>query len=192
MSEKNDFITVVSGLPRSGTSMMMKILESGGLEVYQDGIREADIDNPKGYYEYEKVKKLKENSDWLENVKGKAIKIIFNFLYNLPADLKFKIIFMKRDLDEVINSQNKMIKRRGEVSKISNEQLKGLYLEEIAKIEKWLSSKPNMNVLYIKYSNVVENPDAEVLKINSFLDNCLNASGMKNAIDNSLYRNKKE
>src|SRR5438132_4951320 len=104
-------ITIVSGLPRSGTSLMMQMLDNGGIEVVTDNIRTADTDNPRGYYEYEQVKKIKEEKSWLPQTRGKAFKMVSQLLYELPANEGYRIIFMQRDLDEMLLSQEKMLKR---------------------------------------------------------------------------------
>jgi hypothetical protein len=109
-------IIIVSGLPRSGTSMMMKMLDAAGVPIMTDAVRTADIDNPKGYYEYERVKDLEKEKDksYIKEGRGKALKVISWLLKDLPDDNQYRIIFMRRDLNEVIASQNKMLKNRGE------------------------------------------------------------------------------
>ena len=184
------YIAIVSGLPRSGTSMMMKMLDAGGMEIISDGERKADEDNPRGYYEFEKVKKLQENASWLDFANKKAVKIIFNFLYNLPEDKYYKVIFMQRNLDEIIASQNKMLKRRGESSEVSDVQLKQLFEQEIKKIKRWLSTQKNFDVLYLAYDRIIGDPVGSAHKVNAFLDKRLNEDKMVNVVDKSLYRNK--
>src|SRR5215510_8114285 len=104
-------IIVVSGLPRSGTSLMMQMLDSGGVEVVTDNIRAADTDNPRGYHEFEKVKRIKHDASWLPGTRGKVFKMISQLLYDLPPGENYRIIFMDRDLDEVLRSQEKMLER---------------------------------------------------------------------------------
>ena len=106
-------IIIVSGLPRSGTSLMMQMLDNGGIEVVTDNVRTADTDNPRGYYEFEQVKKIKEDVSWLPGTRGKAFKMVSQLLYELPASEKYRVIFMERDLDEMIRSQEKMLARLG-------------------------------------------------------------------------------
>ena len=91
-----DVVTIVSGLPRSGTSMMMKMLEAGGIELLIDRVRVADADNPKGYYEFERVKQIETDQAWLPEAQGKAVKMISALLRHLPADCRYRIIFMER------------------------------------------------------------------------------------------------
>lgn len=106
-------VVIVSGLPRSGTSMMMSMLKAGGMELLVDSQRKADDDNPKGYYELEKVKNLRHDNSWLNEASHKAVKVISILLYQLPEDIRYKIIFIKRNLDEVLASQQLMLERRG-------------------------------------------------------------------------------
>src|SRR5574340_974338 len=120
----NNTITIVSGPPRSGTSMMMKMLEAGGMEVIVDNVRQADDDNPHGYYELEKVKQIKEDTSWLESVQGKAVKMVSMLLYDLPADRTYNILFMKRDLAEILVSQRIMLERKGEGKNFNEEEMK--------------------------------------------------------------------
>ena len=190
MNHKN-IITIVSGLPRSGTSMMMKMLEAGGMETVQDGIRKSDEDNPGGYYEFETVKQIKENASWLDMAAGKVVKILFNFLYDLPLDKHYQIIFMERDIDEVLASQNKMLERRGEVNKINDQEMAALFRVELPKIKDWLAKQGNFEVRYIHYTNVLNNSDGTAHLMNQFLEYPLNTKEMVKIIDRSLYRNRK-
>jgi hypothetical protein len=109
----NSPIIVVSGLPRSGTSVMMQMLDNGGIPVVTDNIRTADTDNPRGYYEYEQVKKIREDAAWVPATRGKAFKMVSQLLYDLPAQEQYHVIFMERDLDEMLASQEKMLQRLG-------------------------------------------------------------------------------
>ena len=122
-------VVVVSGLPRSGTSMMMKMLAAGGVSVMTDAVRKADVDNPKGYYEYERVKDLEKETDksYVREARGKALKVISFLLKDLPDDNFYQVIFMRRHLDEVIASQNKMLDRRGEESIDAHEAMAEAY-----------------------------------------------------------------
>ena len=123
-----DVITIVSGLPRSGTSMMMKMLEAGGMELLTDEIRTADADNPKGYYEFERVKQIELDAEWLEDSRGKAVKMIAALLKHLPPDYDYEIIFMRRDIREVLASQRRMLVHRGEApDTVSNARMGRLW-----------------------------------------------------------------
>lgn len=184
-------ITLVSGLPRSGTSMMMKMLEAGGMELLTDEYRKADIDNPKGYYEFEKVKKLNVDNTWLMEAENKVIKVISQLLYDLPDTYDYKVVFVKRKFDEILMSQHKMLDRRGETPTADNDKMKEIYASHIEDIEKWLRNKKNFDVLYLYYHKIISNPKKTSKKIESFLRRDLNVKDMALAIDQKLYRNKK-
>lgn len=186
------FITVVSGLPRSGTSMMMKMLEVGGIAPLIDGVRSADADNPKGYYEFERVKKLP-NGDvsWLPSAQGKAVKIITALLIHLPADYHYRVLFMRRNLDELLASQARMLRHRGEVSAADDEKMKQLYAQHLQQIEKWIEQHPQIEVLDVDYTELVQNPMGQLTQINSFLGGKLDLPAMFREADPALYRNRK-
>jgi len=184
-----DFIIVVSGIPRSGTSMMMRILEAGGLDVVTDNIRKADLNNPKGYYETEKTKKLKTDSIWIKDYKGKVIKIISQLIYNLPVEYYYKIIFMKRNMDEIIASQSAMIKNLGSKDpEIPKETLAARFNEHLERVGSWLIDQKNMEVLYISYNEMVANPKGHIPSVNRFLGGCLDEAEMAGAVEAALYR----
>lgn len=184
-------ITIVSGLPRSGTSMMMKMLEAGGLEIFQDGVRQADKDNPKGYYEYEKVKDLHKEATWLHEATGKAIKIISNLLLSLPTDLDYKIIFMQREMVEILASQKKMLERSGQPeSEISDDVMAAKFSMHLRKVKKFLEQQKNVHTLYIDYSDVIIKPALQAEKVASFLGLRMNTAKMAAVVDKDLYRQK--
>ncbi len=184
-------ITIVSGLPRSGTSMMMKILDAGGMEVVTDGIRKADEDNPCGYYEYERAKKIKEDTAWLKETRGKAFKVVSQLLYELPSNENYKIIFMKRKMNEILVSQKKMLERVGNnKDDISDEKMGGSFDKHLSKITEWMDKRKYMDVLYIDYNDILKNPSEHIKTINRFLNDKLNVENAVKAIDKSLYRNR--
>ncbi len=184
-------ITIVSGLPRSGTSMMMKILEAGGMEIVTDNIRKANEDNPHGYYEYEKVKEIKENASWLKETRGKAFKMISRSLYDLPSNESYKVIFMKRKMNEIRASQKKMLECMGNnKGDISDEKMGEFFNKHLSKIMEWMDEQKYMDVLYINYNDILGNPGEQIIILNHFLNDKLNAEKAVNAIDKSLYRNR--
>ncbi len=193
-SSDKQFVTVVSGLPRSGTSMMMKMLDAGGIPPVQDGIREADADNPKGYYEFERVKKLdKGDTAWVADAQGKAVKVISALLKHLPPGYQYRIIFVRRNMDEILASQRKMLVRRGEdPDKMDDAQMAALFSKHLAEIEQWLAQQPNMQVMYVHYSDVLANPLPAVSQVNTFCGGSLNEEAMATVIDPNLYRNRAE
>jgi hypothetical protein len=187
----SDVIAIVSGLPRSGTSMMMKMLEAGGMEVVVDNLREADEDNPMGYYELETVKQIKGDASWLNSVQGKVVKMVSMLLYDLPLHKNYKVIFMLRKMEEIIASQQKMLERKGDRNVTDDEEMIKLYNTHIQKIEKWLEQQENIEVLYLNYKDIIENPHKNAQMINKFLNNTLNVERMVQTVDKSLYRQRR-
>ena len=189
---KKQPITIVSGLPRSGTSMMMKMLETGGIPPLTDKLREADDDNPKGYYEFERVKKMdKGDLAWLPDAEGKAVKIISALLKYLPSDYEYNIIFIRRHIDEILASQRKMLVNRGEgTDKLNDAEMADLFSKHVRMTEKWIADQPNVNVLYIHYSDILSNPQPQAEKVNAFLGGKLDVEQMTAVVDPTLYRNK--
>jgi hypothetical protein len=168
----HNIITIVSGLPRSGTSMMMRMLQAGGMEILTDNIRKADTDNPRGYFEFEKVKKIKADDSWLEDAKGKAVKMVSRLLYDLPAGMDYNIIFLERSMQEVLASQRIMLKRQGQTDGgVEDEKMGKLFEKHLAEVTKWLQDQQNMDSLYISYNDVLANPRRHAARINRFLDN---------------------
>ena len=186
-----DFITVVSGVPRSGTSMMMQMLEAGGMQILTDSIRTANQDNPLGYYEFEPVKGLaKGNSAWMPLAQGKAVKIISALLEYLPAGYNYKLVFMHRKMDEVVASQRRMLSHRGEPqSEASDEKLVEM-LENLNRVRDWLALQPNYTVATIDYNQLVTDPLPQVLTINQLLGGHLDTDRMCAVVNASLYRNR--
>lgn len=185
-----DFITVVSGLPRSGTSMMMRMLERGGIPVLTDGFRKADEDNPLGYYEFEPVKRLDKDVSWLPAAYNKAVKIIYVFLYSLPRDHRYKVLFIKRSLDEVVASQKVMLRRRQEGDRMSDQQLLDSYNDQLQRVDLWLRHQDNFTTHYLDYNEVVAEPARAALEISRFLGVQLDIDAMIQSVDPSLHRNR--
>lgn len=186
-------VVVVSGLPRSGTSMMMKMLGAGGLELATDEIRSADEDNPKGYFELEKVKELDKTKqkDWVAEYRGKVIKVISFLLLDLPPDSAYKVIFMRRNLDEVIASQNKMLDRRGEQRGGDDEKMIGLYKTHLRKVEFLLRERKNFESLDVDYKQALEQPRDCAERVRRFLGMPLDVGRMTEVVDPELYRNRR-
>jgi hypothetical protein len=186
-------IIIVSGLPRSGTSMMMKMLASTGLEILTDNLRTADENNPKGYYEFERVKKLKAGDfDWLSMARGKVVKVISALLEYLPNQYQYKIIFMRRNMDEVLSSQRQMLVRDGmQDDKVPDGKLAELYENHLKQVETWLEQQPNMSILYISYNQTLHDPGTNINRINQFLGGNLNIKSMLQVVDQNLYRERK-
>jgi len=187
-------ITVVSGLPRSGTSMMMNMLEQGGIPLLVDGIRGSDKDNPNGYFEFEPVKKLADNdSAWLVQAQGKAIKIISSLLVKLPRGFTYRTIFLLRDIPEILASQKQMLIRRGKpLDKTSDQELSSLFENHLKQTFAWIKKQQTMECVTVNYTNLIKNPAPGIDKINRLFDNRLDKKKMAEVIDPSLYRQKTE
>lgn len=187
--KKYDPVIIVSGLPRSGTSMMMKMLEAGGIEPLTDNLRTPDDDNPKGYYEFERVKQLAKDKEWLPEARGKAVKVISALLTHLPAGYRYKIIFMQRNMEEVLASQQKMLRRRGKTGEdIPDAVMAAKFQKHLKEVSHWLENQSNIDLLYVKYNEVIDNPESLIAGINNFLSNTLEIEKMVNIVDRSLYR----
>lgn len=176
-------LVVVSGLPRSGTSMMMGALQAGGLDLVTDRQREADLHNQKGYFEHEDVKTLEEDSAWLTRHRGEAVKIIYRQLYYLPSELPTKIIFMRRDVREVVASQNAMLGEPADVGDWSR-----LLMRELVKVDRWLSAQPHIQLLNVAHRRVFEDGETVMREIASFLNRDLDTQAMLATVRPELYR----
>jgi hypothetical protein len=190
---QGDPIVIVSGLPRSGTSMLMNMLEAGGILIMTDAMREADIDNPKGYFEYERVKDLEKEEDksYVRQGRGKVLKVISFLLKDLPDENDYRVIFMRRDLDEVLASQNKMIDRLGTEDTVAqDEAMKEAYRNDIVRTRLMCRKKPNFDLIEVHYKATVEDPAGIAARVNAFVGGQLDENAMRAAVDASLYRNR--
>jgi hypothetical protein len=183
-------VVIVSGLPRSGTSLMMQMLANGGMEAVTDHVRTADTDNPRGYYEFERVKKIKEDTSWLPEVRGKVVKMVSQLLYDLPPGERYRIIFMERDLDEMLVSQEKMLQRLGRKA-APREEIKRAFTVHLDRLYKWLDKQENMDVLRISYNTLLQHPEEQARLVHEFLKDGVDLERMVNAVDQGLYRNRK-
>jgi hypothetical protein len=183
-------IIVVSGLPRSGTSVMMQMLANGGIEVVTDNIRAPDTDNPRGYYEYELVKKIKKDTSWLPATRGKAFKMVSQLLYDLPPSERYRIVFMERDFGEMLASQEKMLRRLKQPVAPTADMARA-YTAHLDKLNEWLAHQKNMALLHIKYHDLIERPAGEVARLNEFLGGKLKVEEAVKTVDPALYRNRK-
>lgn len=183
-------ITIVSGLPRSGTSMMMKMLEAGGVPLLVDHRRTPDDDNPAGYYEFERVKKLGQGDfDWLADAQGKALKVIAALITHLPSAYTYQIIFMRREMSEILASQRKMLLNRGEdPNKIDDAEIAQLFERHLSKVIGWIDQQPNMRKIDISYNLLFKSPRPQMERLNRFLGERLEVEKMLAVINPDLYR----
>lgn len=190
--KKKPTITIVSGLPRSGTSMTMKMLEAGGIPPLTDHIRSADDDNPKGYYEYERAKKLRDgDTDWVPEAEGKAVKVIGALLIHMPAGYEYRVLFMRREMKEILASQAKMLENRGEENKVDDETIAALFAKHVKQVEDWMDNQPNLKYIDVDYNAILADPVPHVKKINQFLGGELDESAMLAVVDPQLYRQRR-
>lgn len=185
----SDCITIVSGLPRSGTSLMMQMLQAGGMRLLTDGWRTPDEHNPRGYFEYEDVKHSRNNLSWVEQANGKAVKVIHLLLPLLPANRDYRVIFMLRDLQEVIVSQRVMLNKQGRPAvALTDTALAAVFERQLAVARQWLADRPNFRVLYVNYRDVIDHPMNAAEQINQFLNGDLLVADMAGVVDRALYR----
>jgi Sulfotransferase domain len=184
------FLTIVSGLPRSGTSLMMKMLEAGGLPVLVDGVRTADVDNPRGYYEFEPVKRLKEDTSWVAPACGKAVKMVYLLLLDLPPDVEYRVLFMRRNIDEVLASQAAMLRRLGKSAPLDDARMAALFRDGLAKFDGWVKDRPNFRLLDVSYNALVTDAAPVAAEVDQFLGLGLDVDAMTRIVDPTLYRNR--
>ncbi len=191
-TENRPMITVVSGLPRSGTSMMMRMLEAGGVPVLTDEKREADEDNLRGYYEDERVKQLREDASWIKEAEGKSVKVISYLLRYLPDGHSYKVIFMERKIQEVLASQKKMMRRRGETAdEVPDEIMEGIFEKHLVEIGDWLSQQPNIEAIQVSYNMTLQDPETTAERVAAFLGGGLDTEKMTQVVDPRLYRQRR-
>jgi Sulfotransferase family len=182
-------IVVVSGLPRSGTSMMMRMLHAGGVPTLTDASREADASNPHGYFEFGPTKDMARDPDrrWLRRARGRAVKLVSPLLEHLPGGHTYRIIFMERDLGEVIASQNAMLARRGEPSTLASDaEVRTMYEAHLATARRLIAAHPDMMSLTVRYADVLAHPLDEARRIAGFLGRPLDHAAMAAAVDRNL------
>lgn len=184
-------ITIVSGLPRSGTSLMMQMLEAGGLPVLSDGERKADADNPKGYLEWEHIKQLPRDPGLIRRAEGKVVKVISQLILSLPPGPAYRIVFMQRPLAEVLKSQDEMLRRRIKAdSTAAHSVIEEAFRHHLVEVDKWLAAQPNMQVLHVHYHRVLREPRAVGEEVAAFLQMPLDIDAMIRRVDADLYRNR--
>lgn len=189
--QKQDYITVVSGLPRSGTSMMMSALEAGGMTILNDRVRSADGNNPKGYFEFERVKKLPEgDTRWLADAQGKAVKVISALLAFLPDEYAYRVIFMERDMEEILASQARMLERTGKDNQhlVSDQELRESYQRHLDDTRTWLAGQNWIETIYVSYNNILCEPTETFQRVARFFGGSVSPEQMVKVVDESLYR----
>ncbi len=184
------WITIVSGLPRSGTSMMMRMLEAGGIPALTDELRTPDDDNPNGYYEFEDVKSIEDYSTWIDRAPGHSVKMVYSLLKHLPADREYRVLFMRRNVDEILQSQKKMLERKGITTDIPDATMKALFERELRQFYSWIPTQSHLKLVNISYNDLLSNPEGTIDQINRHFDETLDTEAMVQLVDPNLYRNR--
>jgi len=184
-------ITIVSGLPRSGTSLMMQMLVAGGMTPLADGERRADEDNPRGYLEWERIKQLPQDPGCIAEAEGKVVKVISRLLLALPANHEYRVIFMERPLAEVLASQDHMLRRRGAYKEGTDPVvITAAFEKHLREVYAWLEGKPYVKAMRVAYHDVLGDPKGVGEKLAEFLGIELDLEAMRQRVDASLYRNR--
>ena len=184
-------ITIVSGLPRSGTSLMMQMLVAGGLPVLSDGERKADTDNPRGYLEWERIKQLPKEPGLIAEAEGKVVKVISQLLLSLPDGHEYRVVFMQRPLPEVLKSQDEMLRRRGTFeANVDTSPIEEAFQRHLIEVHRWLNGKSNVQVLRVHYHRALREPKVTAEAVAGFLRLSIDVEAMTREVDQSLYRNR--
>jgi hypothetical protein len=184
-------ITIVSGLPRSGTSLMMQMLAAGGLPPLSDGERKADTDNPRGYLEWERIKQLPKEPSLIAEAEGKVVKVISQLLVSLPDGHEYRVVFMQRPLPEVLKSQDEMLRRRGTFEGGGDTSpIEEAFQRHLIEVNRWLNGKANVRVLRVHYHRTLREPKATAEAVAEFLKVPLDIEAMTREVEPSLYRNR--
>ena len=184
-----DFVTVVSGLPRSGTSLMMQMLAAGGLPLLVDGQRPPDADNPRGYFEYAPVKRSAQDVGWWPDAVGRAVKVVHGLLRYLPEAGEARIVLLERDLGEVLRSQRRMLERTGVAVEADDDAtLERVFEAQLDEARAWTAARPRTALLRVAHASLIRSPRDVAPRIQAFLGGGLDAEAMIACVDPGLYR----
>lgn len=185
-----NWITVISGVPRSGTSLVMQMLAAGGYPLLCDDARPPDVHNPRGYLEYAPVKALRRDTSWLPEARGRAVKVIHALASVLPEGFDYRLVLVRRDLHEVVASQEAMLPRPLEDG-LGAERLVEIFSAQLAELDAWLAGQPHFRVLRLDYAALLTEPRAAAAELAAFLEGELDTEAMAAAVDPALYRQKR-
>jgi hypothetical protein len=187
------FVTIVSGLPRSGTSLTMQMLAAGGMQVLTDGQRVADQHNPRGYFELEAVKHTRTDNSWLDGAEGKAVKVVHLLLPHLPVEREYRVIFMERDLIEIIASQRAMLQQQGRpAANLPDSKLAEIFNNQLSQVREWLSQNRRFRVLQVQHRDLIERPSTAAAQLATFLGGGLDPERMAAVVEPGLYRQRRK
>jgi len=188
-ADRSRSIVIVSGLPRSGTSMMMQMLAAGGILPYTDRRREADEDNPRGYFEHDLATNLHHDSSWLPEFRGKAVKIVAHLLPCLPPGEQYRIVFLHRNLEHVVASQRAMLERlKRPGANLPDEDLRRTFTRQLVDVQRWLHRTPEVQMLTVTYDAALQNPQETATRLARFLGDPFDLKAAAAAIDPKLKR----
>ena len=188
-ADRSRMVTVVAGLPRTGTSMMMQMLAAAGLAVYTDARRPPDEDNPRGYFEHEEATRLHQDASWVPQARGKAVKIVAHLLPFLPAGEQYRLIFMHRNIQEVAASQRAMLERLGRKGgELAEARLMRTYTQQLVRVQIWLRRRAEIPVLAVNYGEALADPAAAAARLARFLGDPFDAQAAAAAVEPSLRR----
>jgi len=183
------FVTVVSGAPRSGTSAMMQMLGAGGMDLLVDGVRRADRDNPRGYFELEAARRLAADDGWVERAVGRAVKLVHALVPRLPRGPEYRIVLMRRDWREVLASQRAMLERGGAAPpEPREERIAEIFAAQLERLERWAAGRPEVALLSIDYHALVRDSVRTAARVSQFLGGGLDVEDMAAAVLPSLWR----
>ena len=185
-------LTIVTGVPRSGTSLVMQMLAAGGHPIASDGVRGADPDNPRGYFELEAAKRLERDASWLQPLAGRALKLLPTLVPSLPPELRYRVLLVRRRLDEVLDSQRAMLARRGETTTPAEDaRLRPAFTAQLARLEAWLAAQDGLVWLRIDHAELLGQPVRAAERLAGFLGGGLDARAMATCIDPALHRQRR-
>ena len=170
--------------------MMMRMLEAGGIPALTDELRTPDEDNPNGYYEFEDVKSIEDYSTWIDRAPGHSVKMVYSLLKHLPADREYRVLFMRRNVDEILQSQKKMLERKGITTDIRDATMKALFERELRQFYSWIPTQSHLKLVNISYNDLLSNPQGTIDQINRHFDETLDTDAMVQLVDPGLYRNR--
>lgn len=187
-----DFVTVVSGVPRSGTSLMMQMLRAGGMRLLSDAARAPDADNPRGYFELEQVKRLPRETAWLDAASGAAVKVVHALVPLLPVGPGYRVILMRRRLVEVLASQDAMLARLGHApDPLQGARVAAVLSAQYHEVERWAGGRSDVALLVVDYNALIEDPAAGAAAVADFLGGGLDRAAMTAAVEPGLYRQRR-
>lgn len=168
---------------------MMKMLESGGLTLLTDDSRPADEDNPDGYFEFAPVRHTARDASWVTMARGRVVKVIHALLPHLPSNETYRVVLVERDLEEVVDSQQAMLKRSAdEGAALSRDDLIAGYRRQLDQLERWMIEQPNYLFTTVNYNDLLTNPLSQLAHVTSLLGRALDCQAMSAVINPALYR----